>query len=118
MSKLAEGLARAADMLAQSPPRRARKTRSKGFVIIPAAWCVAIDEPTNRDIRGVAWVLLTRAGNSYQGQQLYFTAHDAWRIGIARDARLKALRELEDLGLIELRHTRGAPFGIVLKRLG
>jgi hypothetical protein len=99
------------------PGGSGKAARKPGFFVGYADWAEAIERGAkHRDTRAVAWELARRGGGRYGSKELHFTRHDAARIGIPRDARTAALRELESLGLIELRRKHGAPFAIVLRR--
>jgi|SRR5271166_3862369 len=90
--------------------------REPGFFVVPAAWAKALDRAECRDTRNIAWGLLRKAGGAYRGEQLYLPTWTAAQAGVPRDGRKAALRELEALGLIELRRRgRGDPFAIILR---
>jgi hypothetical protein len=90
--------------------------REPGFFVVPAAWAQALTRAKCRDTRNIAWGLLRKAGGGYRGEELYLPSWEAAQAGVPRDGRKAALKELEALGLIELRRRgRGVPFAIILR---
>lgn len=92
------------------------RRRAEGYVITPAAWHCVLNQVTYAPTLQIARHLLAIGGGRYDGRKLYFTRWDAGQLNIGRDARYRALRELQDLGLIILHKSRGSAFLVTLLR--